>query len=176
MPVLGRFMIDLSRRALVRTGLLATAVVLLLVVSEIGFSRWALVAVTPTLLGVAAMLGAMRLLGVAWNPINVMALPVVIGTAVDAGIHVTHRFLVDRGNLVAAVAGSCRAVLLSSLTTLAGFGALVFTSHRGLASFATVLVVGVLAGLVLSLFLLPQLLRLAWHLERGEPGERPLAG
>lgn len=176
MPVLGRFMIDLSRRALVRTGLLATAVVLLLVVSEIGFSRWALVAVTPTLLGVAAMLGAMRLLGVAWNPINVMALPVVIGTAVDAGIHVTHRFLVDRGNLVAAVAGSGRAVLLSSLTTLAGFGALVFTSHRGLASFATVLVVGVLAGLVLSLFLLPQLLRLAWHLERGESAERPLAG
>lgn len=158
MPVLGRFMIDLSRRALAVTGILSSIVVLLIVWIQFRSPRFTLLAIAPTVLGVAAMVGAMKALGLDFNPINVMALPVVIGTAVDSGVHITHRFIAERGDLFRTLAGSGRTVLVSALTTIAGFGALAFTSHRGLASFAIALTLGVATSLVLSLFVLPELL------------------
>lgn len=161
MPFLGHFMIDLSRHALRVTGALAGLVVVLLVTAEFGFTRWTALAVAPTLLGVAAMLGTMRATGLAFNPIDVMALPVVIGTAVDSGVHVTHRFLAERGDFARTLAGSGRTVLVSAATTLAGFGTLAFTSHRGLASFALAMTIGVVAALAVSVLSLPTFLRWA---------------
>ncbi|HEX6850457.1 MAG TPA: MMPL family transporter [Candidatus Polarisedimenticolaceae bacterium] len=161
MPFLGHFMIDLSRRALRITGALAGLVVLILVTLEFGLTRWTALAVAPTFLGVAAMLGVMRATGLAFNPIDVMALPVVIGTAVDSGVHVTHRFLAERGDFARTLAGSGRTVLVSAATTLAGFGTLAFTSHRGLASFALAMTIGVVAALAVSVLSLPTFLRWA---------------
>jgi len=160
MPVLGRYMIDLSKRALLTTAAWSAVAVLALVILEFGVSRWALLALTPTALGVLATVGLMRLLGVPFNPLNVMAFPVIVGTAVDSGVHVTHRFLAEGGDLFRTMAGSGRTVLVSALTTIAGFAALAFTTHRGLASFAVTLTLGVSAALVLSVLLLPSLL--AW--------------
>ena len=53
-----------------------------------------------------------------------------------------------------------RAVLFSSLTTLASFGSLGFSSHRGIASLGQLLALGVAMMLVANLLLLPALL--AW--------------
>ena len=171
MPVLGRYMIDLSRRAFWTTTSWSAAAVLLLVALEFGLSPWTALALTPTILGVMMTVGVMRLLEVPFNPLNVMAFPVIVGTAVDSGVHITHRFLAERGDLFRTMTGSGRAVLVSALTTIAGFGALAFTTHRGLASFALVLTVGVTAALVLSLLVLPPLLALAWrHQSAGSGG------
>ena len=158
MPVLGRFMIDLARRALVVTGGLSLLAILALVWAQFRSVRQTLVAVTPVGLGLVAMGATMKLLGLGFNPLNVMAFPVVLGTGVDAGVHITHRFLAERGDLERTLATSGRAVLVSSLTTIAGFGTLALTTHRGLASFALALTIGVTTSLVLSLVVLPQLL------------------
>jgi hypothetical protein len=121
----------------------------------------ALLAAAPTLLTLAALPGVMRWLGLAFNPLNVMALPVVIGIAVDDGVHLVHRFLAENGALESTLTGTGRSVALTSLTTLAAFGTLTFAGHRGLASFALVLCLGVALALAFSLFLLPPLLRVA---------------
>ena len=160
MPVLGKFMIDRSRRALAIGAVLGSLVVLLCVAADFRRLRPALLAVVPTFAGVAAMLALMRLCGVRFNPLNVMALPVVLGIAVDDGVHLVHRWLAERGDLARTLAGTGRSVVLTSLTSLAAFGSLAFTRHRGLASFAIVLSLGVGAALVASVLLLPQLLRL----------------
>jgi predicted RND superfamily exporter protein len=161
MPVLGAFMIERSRRALRLGALLGSAVVLLFVAAGFRRLRPTLLAVVPTAGGVALMLALMRLLGIPFNPLNVMALPVVLGIAVDDGVHLVHRWLAEGGDLARTLAGTGRSVVLTSATSLAAFGSLVFTSHRGLASFAAVLCLGVGSALVLSVLLLPQLLRLA---------------
>lgn len=160
MPVLGRFMIDLSKRALWITAWLSVAVVVLLVVVDLRHPAWCALALLPTALGMAATLGAMRLCGIPFNPLNVMALPVILGTAEDNGVHMVHRFLHERGDLFRTMAGTGRAVLLCALTTIAGFATLAFTSHRGLASFALTLTFGITFSLIVSLFVLPSLLRL----------------
>ncbi len=159
MPVLGRFMIDLSRRALLVTAGLSTLVVVLLVLLDLRRPAWSALALLPTALSVAATLGSMRLLGIAFNPLNVMALPVILGTVVDAGAQIVHRYLQERGDLTRTLAGSGGAVTLCVMTTLVGFGALAFTTHRGLASFGIVLTLGSVYSLVFSLFVLPPLLR-----------------
>jgi predicted RND superfamily exporter protein len=95
---------------------------------------------------------------VTFNPLNIMALPVVLGIAVDDGVHMVHRFLAEGGDMARTLAGTGRAVVLTSATTIAAFGSLAFTAHRGLASFAIALSLGVLAALLLSVALLPRLL------------------
>lgn len=161
MPVLGRFMIDLSRRALRITAAISAVLVVLLVLIDLRSPMWSLLAMVPTVLGLAATLGAMRLLEIPFNPLNVMALPVILGAAVDAGVHIVHRFRQEDGDLFRTLAGTGRAVLLCELTTIVGFATLAFTKHRGLASFGITLTLGITFALVFSLFVLPPLLRLA---------------
>lgn len=168
MPVLGRFMIDLSKRALWITAGLSAIVVILLVVVDLRDPVWSLLAMLPTILGLAATLGAMRLFGIPFNPLNVMALPVILGTAEDNGVHIVHRFLHEKGDLFRTMAGTGRAVLLCALTTILGFAALAFTSHRGLASFAITLTFGITFALISSLFVLPPLLQLVGRMKRDE--------
>jgi predicted RND superfamily exporter protein len=159
MPVLGRFMIDLSKRALWITAGLSALVLVLLVALDLRHPAWCALALLPTVLGVAAMLGAMRLFGIPFNPLNVMALPVILGTAEDNGVHMVHRFLQEEGDLFRTLAGTGRAVLLCALTTVVGFVSLAFTSHRGLASFALTLTFGITFALIAALFILPPLLQ-----------------
>jgi predicted RND superfamily exporter protein len=158
MPVLGRFMIDRSRRALWITAGISAILLVLLVVIDLRHPVWCALALLPTVLGLAAMLGAMRLFGIPFNPLNVMALPVILGAAEDNGVHMVHRFLQEKGDLFRTLAGTGRAVLLCALTTLVGFATLAFTSHRGLASFALTLTFGITFALIASLFVLPPLL------------------
>jgi predicted RND superfamily exporter protein len=165
LPILGQFMMERSRHALRITA--ALGVLLLVLWVGIAFRRPlpALLAMLPALLTLFCLGALMRLCGIAFNPLNVMALPLVLGIAVDDGVHLVHRFLAGGGNLASTLASSGRSILLTSATTLAAFGSLAFSTHRGLASFALVTCLGVGAALILSLALLPELLRvLAKHL------------
>ncbi len=160
MPFLGSFMVERSKRALRVTATLGA--VLLLFWVGLDFRRFtpALLAIVPTLLTVTSMHALMRLFGISFNPLNVMALPVVLGIAVDDGVHMVHRFLAEKGDLARTLSGTGRSIVLTSATTVAAFGTLAFTAHRGLASFAIALSLGVVSALVLSVLVLPALLKL----------------
>ncbi len=161
MPFLGKFMTEASNRALFKAGLIGGVLLFLCVWINFGRLLPAVLAVMPTYLTVAGMFGIMKLLKMPFNPLNVMALPVILGIAVDDGVHVVHRFIHERGDLARTFAGAGRSVVLTSLTTIAAFASLALTRHRGLASFSMLLVIGVAYALLLSVLLLPRLLRLA---------------
>jgi hypothetical protein len=158
MPILGRFMIDRSRRALERGALLAAIAVFAWVLADLRDPRLTLLALLPTALGMAGLVALMGLFGVAFNPLSVLALPVVIGIAVDDGVHLAHRFRAESGDVERALSGTGRAIVLTSATSLAAFGSLAAASHRGLASFALVLSFGVASALAASVLVLPQAL------------------
>jgi len=158
MPVLGSFMVARSKRALTITLTLGAALLGLWVLAGMRRLLPAFLALVPTVLTGLSLHALMRLAGVAWNPLDVMALPIVLGIAVDDGVHLVHRFRAEQGDLARTLIGTGRSVVLTSATTLAAFGALVLTDHRGLASFAMVIVLGVSAALLLSVLVLPQML------------------
>jgi hypothetical protein len=158
MPVLGRFMIERSLRALQIAGTVAALAVILIVLLDFRAWRPTLWALTPTVLTVAALPGLLKLCGISWNPLSIMAIPIILGIAVDDGVHLVHRFKQEKGDLAKTLRGAGRSVILTSLTTLGAFASLALTSHRGLASFSLVLCLGVAAALVFSLGVLPALL------------------
>ena len=80
----------------------------------------------------------------------------IIGIGIDAGVHILHRHQEEgAANLAAVVRHTGRAVLMSTGTTMIGFGALSVASNRALASLGVVLLLGVGACLVTATVLLP---------------------
>ncbi len=137
----------------------------------------ALLAMVPLIVATAWSLGAMKLFGIDYNFVNVIGIPILIGIGVDDGVHLLHR-LRHGGGLRVAGAGVGRAMLLTSLTTMAGFGSIGLYSHRGMASLGIGLFIGVAACFAATMLALPPLLQFCGVVEQleEEAREAELAG
>ena len=112
----------------------------------------------PTALGVILIFGVMGLLGKEFNVVNFVALPISVGIGAIYGVHAIHRMKeMNDETLLSTSTGY--GILLSGLTTIAGFASLMTAHHRGLSSFGFVISIGVVANLFVSLILLPAALR-----------------
>jgi predicted exporter/lauroyl/myristoyl acyltransferase len=117
---------------------------------------------TEILLGVAVLslsglilLATMTLAGWTWNLMNLMALPLMLGTGVDYTIFIQLALRRHGGDLVAVRRSVGRALMLCGGTAVAGFGSLAFSSNLGMASLGKVCAVGIGANALISIFLLP---------------------
>jgi hopanoid biosynthesis associated RND transporter like protein HpnN len=127
-------------------------------------------ALLPVAIGVTWMVGLMGLFGVPFNPANIMTLPLVIGIGVTNGIHILNRFAEERNPGILAKSTG-KAVLVSGLTTIAGFGSLIPAKHQGIASLGFVMSIGVAACMLAALTFLPALLH--WLTRGGWPTKKP---
>jgi predicted RND superfamily exporter protein len=116
----------------------------------------------PVLIGTTWLLGWMGLAGIPFNPANIMTLPLVVGIGVTNGIQVLNRFAEEQQPSVLAKSTG-KAVLVSGLTAIAGFGSLMLASHQGIKSLGEVMSVGIAACVAAALMVLPVLLRLLMH-------------
>ena len=121
--------------------------------------RDALFAMLPPIGGGLMMFGLLGLLDVPLNPANLIALPLVLGIGVDDGVHVVHDYRSQSGNYRTSPS-TMNAIVLTSLTSMLGFGSLMIAAHRGLYTVGLVLVIGVGSCLFVSLVTLPALLTL----------------
>ncbi|MBN1808060.1 MAG: MMPL family transporter [Planctomycetes bacterium] len=124
----------------------------------------ALVALLPIATGIFWMVAVMMLAekfmpgsGFKFNYINVIVLPAIIGIGIDSGIHLVHRYAED-GEVGPSVELTGRALMMTSLTTMLGFGSLIISRYRGIKSLGMVASLGVFACLVASLVGLTALL------------------
>jgi hypothetical protein len=119
----------------------------------------AVLAALPLALGMAQTLGLMGLVGIDLNPANLIGIPLILGIAVDYGVHIVHDSL-ERPAPYRISASTANSVLVDALTTILGFGALMVASHKGLESLGRVLTLGVTTCTITSLVLLPAILAL----------------
>jgi hypothetical protein len=131
--------------------------------------RHSLLATLPLALGMAQAFGIMGLVGIDLNPANLIGIPLVLGIAVDYGVHVVHDAL-ERPGPYRISPSTANSVLVDALTTILGFGALMVASHKGLESLGRVLTLGVTTCTLTSLIFLPAILRI---LPVREPEEAP---
>ena len=129
-----------------------------------------LLALLPVAVGTTWMVGLMGLLGVPFNPANIMTLPLVIGIGVTNGIHILNRFTEEQNASILAKSTG-KAVLVSALTAIAGFGSLIPAKHQGIASLGIVMSTGVAACMLAGLTILPALLNIL--MERGWTIRKP---
>ncbi len=139
--------------------LLTTLVLLLLLFIDFRSVRFTLLAMVPVGVGMAWMWGAISLIGLSYNFANIIGFPLVIGIGVASGVHILHRYRQEGDGRVAPVVRyTGLAILLSALTTMAGFGSLSLARHQGAASLGLVLLMGVISCLITATLVLPALL------------------
>lgn len=150
---------SLLKRSYEETALYALAVIAVLALLH--FRSWLAVLLTllPVALGSLWLLGLMGIFNIPFNPANIMTLPLVVGIGVTNGIHILNRHREEqRPELLSKSTG--KAVLVSGLTTMAGFGSLLLAHHHGIQSLGLVMTVGVFACMAAGLVILPCLLQL----------------
>jgi lauroyl/myristoyl acyltransferase len=86
---------------------------------------------------------------------NLMALPLMLGTGVDYTIFIQLALRRHGGDLGAVRRSVGRALMLCGGTAVAGFGSLGLSSNPGMASLGRVCAVGIGANMLISVFLLP---------------------
>jgi hopanoid biosynthesis associated RND transporter like protein HpnN len=122
--------------------------------------RDAFMAMLPSILGGCLMFGILGLLGTQLNAANMIVLPLVLGIGVENGVHVVHDYRRQTRDYQPS-ASMINANLITSLTTMVGFGSMLIAAHRGLFSLGLVLTVGVACSLFVSMVLLPSMLTIA---------------
>ncbi len=128
-----------------------------------------ILALLPVAIGTIWMAGMMGLFDIPFNPANIMTLPLVIGIGVTNGIHILNRFAEEKTPGIFG-RSTGKAVLVSGLNTIAGFGSLMLAKHQGIASLGFVMSVGVFTCMFAALTFLPVtlklLLRSGWTLRK----------
>ena len=147
------------KRSYEQAALYALIVILAVLWLDFRSIRHSLLAALPLALGMAQTLGLMGLVGIDLNPANLIGIPLILGIAVDYGVHIVHDFL-ERPGPYRISASTANSVLVDALTTILGFGALMVASHKGLESLGRVLTLGVTTCTFTSLVLLPAILAL----------------
>ena len=116
----------------------------------------------PVLAGSIWTVGVMELIGLKLNMANLVILPLILGVGVVNGIHITHRYREEEDKHASVLGKSTgQAVVLSSFTTMIGFGSLMVADHNGVFSLGLVLTIGVFNCLIASITFLPALLKLS---------------
>jgi predicted RND superfamily exporter protein len=126
----------------------------------------------PVAIGSTWTLGLMGLTGIPFNPANIMTLPLVIGIGVTNGIQVLNRVAEEqKASILAKSTG--KAVLVSGLTALTGFGSFILGKHQGLQSLGLVMSIGIAACMIAGLTFLPALInvlgRVGWTVTKNRP-------
>ncbi|HUZ08263.1 MAG TPA: MMPL family transporter, partial [Candidatus Paceibacterota bacterium] len=107
------------------------------------------------LLSGLCLLAAMKICGWSWNLLNLMALPLILGTGVDYSIFMQLALRRHGGDLKLAHQSVGRALLLCGGTAIAGFGMLGLSSNVGMSSLGRVCAIGIGCNMLLSVILLP---------------------
>lgn len=137
------------------TALLAAVILLLLVLRNVVA---ALLVLLPLVLASLLTVASSVLFNIPFNLANVIALPLLLGLGIAFGIYLVMRKRSGLGVDELFDSSTPRAVLFSALTTVASFGALAFSNHRGMSSMGQLLTLALSFALLCTLVVLPAIM------------------
>jgi predicted RND superfamily exporter protein len=168
-PVIMLLFIDLMKEKGRIAIMLGAIAIVLFLLADFRSTKYTIFAIIPLMVGAFWMVGAMAALGMKFNIVNFMCLPLILGIGIDDGVHILHRYRKEgRLSIPAVLKYTGRAILLTSLTTMIGFGSMGLASHRGTASMGQVLFLGVGACFLSSAFVLPAVITIWENLFPGK--------
>ena len=129
----------------------ALIVILVLLIPLFRNFKKVILSMVPVVTGIIFMFGIMGLFNIPFNIFNVISSILIIGLGIDYGIFMVCRCSEDYEH------DTDTAVLLSGLTTITGFGALVFAQHPALYSIGLTVLLGIGAAIPSSIYVIPAL-------------------
>ncbi|MEK6703179.1 MAG: MMPL family transporter [Planctomycetota bacterium] len=140
---------DATRQGLPQSIMISVSLVLAWLIIVFRRPMDVLLALVPLLFAGTFTVALMMATGTRFNPINSIAIPLLDGIAVDAGVFLVaiarqaRREGVDRAGLVVRLRPTMHAVLLASATTITGFASLCVTHTPAIRSLGFVAAVGI---------------------------------
>ena len=157
-PVVQEHILAAFSRAFDRTPWFTLLGVLSVMIIYLRSFKSVLLSLLPTATGVLVIFAAMGYVGIDFNVVNFVALPMSVGIGAVYGVHALHRMR-ELGDETILTSSTGPALLLSGVTTMVGFASLMTAHHRGLASLGFVISIGVLVNFGGSLIFLPAMRR-----------------
>jgi uncharacterized protein len=143
-------------------GFLGLGLVAVLLWIDFRSLRSVLLALTPLMAGITLMMGAMVVLGIQMNFINIFVTTMIIGIGVDYGIYILHRYGevkdLSRRELGHGLRETGKAVAAAAMSTIVGFGSIIFSHYPGLRSTGKVAILGAFFTALVAVTLLPAFL------------------
>ena len=171
-PVMNLQYIDLLMKSYIQASFYAAGVILTLIFLLFRNVKDLILTLLPLGLGVLWLFGALGLFHIELDPANIVTLPMILGIGVAYGVYVMDRYR-EEGGIRIFASSTGKAVVLSALTTLFGFGSMLVGQYRGLVSLGLVMSLGVIFTLISALLVLPQILAIQDKLsgeEEKDPG------
>ncbi len=141
---------------------------------------WALGIITeiPVILVIAWAFASMYFLGISFNVMTIMISSLTVGLGITYGIHVTHRFVEDLSEMDniddacrSTVTNTGAALFGAAITTVGGFGILIFSPSPPLQKFGGIGALAIVFSLISSVFVLPTFLSVwAKYVKEKDPG------
>jgi len=141
------------------------ALIIILILLVIDFRRLSAVALVliPLVVATCWVQAIVYLMGRSYNFAALAGLPLLLGLGIVYGVHIVHRWREHPGiTAFEATATSGKGVAFAALTTCAGLFGLLFSRHRGVASFGIIILIGILSALVAALYVLPAVIDLIY--------------
>ncbi len=152
----------LMKEGYINGGIYAMAAIIIFVLLTFKRLKTTVFIFLPVVVGSLWTIGIMELLEVRFNLANLVILPLILGIGVVDGIHIIHRYREEPDKTATVLSKSTgMAVVLTSLTTMVGFGSMMIADHQGIFSLGLVLTIGVGSCLVASVTIVPAVLKLA---------------
>ncbi|MCC7430918.1 MMPL family transporter [bacterium] len=124
-------------------------------------TKHVILSLLPLTIAMIWMFGSMKILGIKINYANMIVTPLILGIGIDYGIYILTRYLENKEHdIFVVVRETGISLIFSALTTILGFGSLIFSQNRGIESIGILSTLGVVFCTVNSLILLPALLEL----------------
>ena len=121
--------------------------------------KLAVAVILPQILAMLWVIGAMSLCGLGIGPVNLIVFPLILGIGVDSCVYLSER-LRRESSVFEALTSTARAILLSTSTTIAGFGFLAFSDYPALAQLGGLTAIGLILCSVTTFTVLPFVYRL----------------
>ncbi|MEC7785382.1 MAG: MMPL family transporter [Nitrospinota bacterium] len=136
----------------------AFGLVYLILFIDLKSFRLATITFLPLFTGLAITGALMSVFNVRLNFINIVMLPSIVGIMIDHCIYLSHHILdYSEGAALKSLRETGSAIILSALTSLAGYTSLNIAHHAGINSIAAVVELGIMTCTICALFMLPAL-------------------
>lgn len=161
MPTIMNEVIKTVEADILRVALISLAIVTVFIAVLFKSIKTTIITIIPVIVTLYLTIGILPLLKLNINIFSVAAFPLIIGIGIDSSIHLMHRLKSDYElgfGYIYMTTG--KAIILTSFTTLIGFGSLTFINHPGMSNLGATVAVGIFICIIVTLTLLPVLCKL----------------
>ncbi|MBC7975794.1 MAG: MMPL family transporter, partial [Myxococcales bacterium] len=142
-----------------RVTAIAAIGLILMVVVIVGRNRRSVAVLVATFAGALLMVAVCAILDLKVNFLDFVALPITLGIGIDYAINVAYRHdHEETPDPITTLRTSGAAVFVCSLTTIIGYGSLLFSENLAIRGFGTASLIGEIACVATALILVPALL------------------